>query len=79
MCIRDRAESDKKTYILVAHNGIARVVQSYFCLLYTSLRGTSHYQGAVWDDSVFGDKASGADDAVAADFSSVKNYGAHSD
>lgn len=25
-----RAESDKKTYILVAHNGIARVVQSYF-------------------------------------------------
>ena len=31
-----KAESDKKTYILVAHNGIARVVQSYFCLLYTS-------------------------------------------
>lgn len=26
-----RAESDHKTYILVAHNGIARVVQSYFC------------------------------------------------
>lgn len=25
-----RAEADKKTYILVAHNGIARVVQSYF-------------------------------------------------
>lgn len=25
-----REESDKKTYILVAHNGIARVVQSYF-------------------------------------------------
>lgn len=25
-----KAESDKKTYILVAHNGIARVVQSYF-------------------------------------------------
>ncbi len=25
-----RAESDHKTYILVAHNGIARVVQSYF-------------------------------------------------
>ncbi|MDD6615151.1 MAG: histidine phosphatase family protein [Lachnospiraceae bacterium] len=25
-----RAESDQKTYILVAHNGIARVVQSYF-------------------------------------------------
>lgn len=25
-----RAESGKKTYILVAHNGIARVVQSYF-------------------------------------------------
>ena len=25
-----RAESDEKTYILVAHNGIARVVQSYF-------------------------------------------------
>ncbi|MCC2253443.1 histidine phosphatase family protein [Ruminococcus sp. CLA-AA-H200] len=25
-----RKESDKKTYILVAHNGIARVVQSYF-------------------------------------------------
>lgn len=24
------AESDEKTYILVAHNGIARVVQSYF-------------------------------------------------
>lgn len=23
-------KSDKKTYILVAHNGIARVVQSYF-------------------------------------------------
>ena len=23
-------ESDEKTYILVAHNGIARVVQSYF-------------------------------------------------
>lgn len=26
-----RNEADKKTYILVAHNGIARVVQSYFC------------------------------------------------
>ena len=25
-----RAEADKKTYILVAHNGIARVVKSYF-------------------------------------------------
>lgn len=25
-----KAESDKKTYILVAHNGIARVVESYF-------------------------------------------------
>ena len=25
-----KAESDKKPYILVAHNGIARVVQSYF-------------------------------------------------
>lgn len=25
-----KAESEKKTYILVAHNGIARVVQSYF-------------------------------------------------
>ena len=25
-----KAESDKQTYILVAHNGIARVVQSYF-------------------------------------------------
>ena len=25
-----KAESDQKTYILVAHNGIARVVQSYF-------------------------------------------------
>lgn len=25
-----RAESDKKTYMLVAHNGIARVVKSYF-------------------------------------------------
>lgn len=25
-----RAESGHKTYILVAHNGIARVVQSYF-------------------------------------------------
>ena len=25
-----KAESDKKTYILVAHNGISRVVQSYF-------------------------------------------------
>ncbi|MCI5944013.1 MAG: histidine phosphatase family protein [Eubacterium sp.] len=25
-----RAESDEKTYILVAHNGIARVIQSYF-------------------------------------------------
>lgn len=25
-----KAESDKKTYMLVAHNGIARVVQSYF-------------------------------------------------
>ncbi|MDY3919101.1 MAG: histidine phosphatase family protein [Candidatus Limivivens sp.] len=25
-----RAEADEKTYILVAHNGIARVVQSYF-------------------------------------------------
>ena len=25
-----RAESDEKTYILVAHYGIARVVQSYF-------------------------------------------------
>lgn len=25
-----KAESDRKTYILVAHNGIARVVQSYF-------------------------------------------------
>ena len=25
-----KAESDKKTYILVAHNGIARVVNSYF-------------------------------------------------
>lgn len=25
-----KKESDKKTYILVAHNGIARVVQSYF-------------------------------------------------
>ncbi len=25
-----KAESDEKTYILVAHNGIARVVQSYF-------------------------------------------------
>ena len=25
-----KAESDKKTYILVAHNGIARVIQSYF-------------------------------------------------
>lgn len=25
-----KAESDKKTYILVAHNGIARVVQFYF-------------------------------------------------
>ena len=25
-----RAESEEKTYILVAHNGIARVIQSYF-------------------------------------------------
>ena len=25
-----RAESEEKTYLLVAHNGIARVVQSYF-------------------------------------------------
>ena len=25
-----KAESDEKTYILVAHNGIARMVQSYF-------------------------------------------------
>lgn len=25
------AEADEKTYILVAHNGIARVVKSYFC------------------------------------------------
>ena len=25
-----RAESERKTYILVAHNGIARIVQSYF-------------------------------------------------
>ena len=25
-----KSQSDKKTYILVAHNGIARVVQSYF-------------------------------------------------
>ena len=25
-----KAESDKKTYILVAHNGIARIVESYF-------------------------------------------------
>ena len=25
-----KQESDEKTYILVAHNGIARVVQSYF-------------------------------------------------
>ena len=25
-----RAESGKKTYLLVAHNGIARIVQSYF-------------------------------------------------
>ena len=25
-----KAESDKKTYILVAHNGISRVIQSYF-------------------------------------------------
>lgn len=25
-----KAESDKKTYILVAHNGIARILQSYF-------------------------------------------------
>ena len=25
-----KAESDEKTYLLVAHNGIARVVQSYF-------------------------------------------------
>lgn len=26
-----KAEADDKTYILVAHNGIARVVKSYFC------------------------------------------------
>jgi probable phosphoglycerate mutase len=26
-----KAESDHKTYLLVAHNGIARVVESYFC------------------------------------------------
>jgi probable phosphoglycerate mutase len=25
-----KAESDSKTYILVAHNGISRVIQSYF-------------------------------------------------
>ena len=25
-----KAESEEKTYILVAHNGIARVIQSYF-------------------------------------------------
>ncbi|MGN0394992.1 MAG: histidine phosphatase family protein [Coprococcus sp.] len=25
-----KAESDKKTYLLVAHNGISRVIQSYF-------------------------------------------------
>ena len=25
-----KAKADEKTYILVAHNGIARVVQSYF-------------------------------------------------
>ena len=25
-----KAESDHKTYILVAHNGISRVIQSYF-------------------------------------------------
>ena len=25
-----KEESDQKTYILVAHNGIARMVQSYF-------------------------------------------------
>ena len=25
-----KAESDRKTYILVAHNGIARVIESYF-------------------------------------------------
>lgn len=27
----DRLKADDKTYILVAHNGIARVVKSYFC------------------------------------------------
>ncbi|MDD6573067.1 MAG: histidine phosphatase family protein [Thermoflexaceae bacterium] len=26
-----KAESDEKTYLLVAHNGIARVIKSYFC------------------------------------------------
>lgn len=25
-----KTESDKKTYLLVAHNGVARAVQSYF-------------------------------------------------
>ncbi len=27
----DRIKADNKTYLLVAHNGIARVVNSYFC------------------------------------------------
>ena len=30
LLVDSRKESDQKTYILVAHNGIARVVQSYF-------------------------------------------------
>lgn len=29
----DRLKNDDKTYLLVAHNGIARVVKSYFCEL----------------------------------------------
>ena len=26
-----KKESDQKTYLLVAHNGISRAIQSYFC------------------------------------------------
>ena len=36
-----------------------------------NLRGASHYQGTVWNYSILGDEAAGADDAVGADFGAI--------
>lgn len=51
-----KAESDKKTYILVAHNGIARVVQSYFTDMTNEEYAAFGVKTVLWFDMILNDK-----------------------